>query len=122
MKLTIEITADDGHHLGEALQKVVDRIGVGIAKESSATDNWWYKYQIKNKLVTVVYGDFIEFGDFKKGDDFYEMAIIHEPYQVEEMYEEDIEQRVGGLSWFALEQFNGEIMTHVNPRVRGVTK
>ena len=120
MKLTIEITADDGNALGEALQKVVDRIAVGIVKEQSATDNWWYKYQIKNKRVTVVYGDFIEFGEFKKGDDLYDMAILHEPYQVEEMYEEDIEEQVGGLSWFVLEQFNGEIVTHKNPLVKGV--
>ena len=30
MKLEITVTADDEHHLGEALQKVVNRIGVGI--------------------------------------------------------------------------------------------
>jgi hypothetical protein len=120
MKLTIEITGDNLIDVVNALQKVQDRIAVGIVKEQSATDEWWYSYKIKNKRVTVVYGDFIEFGEFKKGDDLYDMAILHEPYQVEEMYEEDIEEQVGGLSWFVLEQFNGEIVTHKNPLVKGV--
>jgi len=122
MKLTIEITADDGNALGEALQKVVARIGVGVTKESSATDDWWYKYQIKNKLVTVVMGEHIEFGEFVKGGDKYEMTILNGSYEVKEMYEEDIEDEVGGLSWFVLDEYSGEIVTHTNPRVRGVTK
>lgn len=122
MKLTIEITADDGNALGEALQKVVDRIGVGVIKDSSATDEWYYEYQIKKKLVTVVMGEHIEFGEFVKGGDKYEMTILNGSYEVKEMYEEDIEDEVGGLSWFVLDEYVGEIVTHTNPRVRGVTK
>ena len=72
MKLEITVTADDEHHLGEALQKVVNRIGVGINKEASATDNWWYSYKIKNKQMRVLIGEFIEFGTFNKDDDAYE--------------------------------------------------
>lgn len=76
----------------------------------------------EKNLVTVVMGEHIEFGEFKKGDDLYEMTILNGSYEVKEMYEEDIEDEARGLSWFILEKYQGEIVTHTNPRVRGVTK
>ena len=76
----------------------------------------------EKNLVTVVMGEHIEFGEFKKGDDLYEMTILNGSYEVKEMYEEDIEEQVGGLSWFVLDDYDGEIVTHTNPRVRGVTQ
>lgn len=120
MKLTIEITADDGNTLGEVLQKVVDRIGVGVKNETQATDEWYYKYSIKNRLVNVVVGEYIEFGEFKKGDDLYEMTILNEPYEIKSMYEEDIEEQVGNLNWFILDD-NMEVVKHFNPLVKGVS-
>ena len=76
----------------------------------------------EKNLVTVVMGEHIEFGEFDKGGDKYEMTILNGSYEVKEMYEEDIEDEARGLSWFILEKYQGEIVTHINPRVRGVTK
>lgn len=76
----------------------------------------------EKKLVTVVMGDHIEFGEFDKGGDRYEMTILNGSYEVKEMYEEDIEDEARGLSWFILEKYQGEIVRHFNPLVQGVTK
>lgn len=125
MKLEITVTGDTPEHLGEALQHAIEKIGQGIKggeSKGGATDDWYYNVKCKGKRVTVVYGDWIEFGEMRKGDDFYEMTILHEPYQVEEMYEEDIEEVVGNQSWFIMEQYNGEILTHTNPLYKGVTQ
>ena len=113
MKLEITVTADDGHHLGEALQKVVDRIGVGINKEASATDNWWYSYKIKNKQMRVLIGEFIEFGTFNKDDDSYEVAIVSGEYEIKMIYEEDFDDEIGIRDWIDLDRYNGEIVLPV---------
>jgi len=48
LRLTIEITADDGLALGEAIQAVVDKIGTGTTDTASATDEWFYRYTLEN--------------------------------------------------------------------------
>ena len=113
MKLEITVTADDEHHLGEALQKVVNCIGVGINKEASATDNWWYSYKIKNKQMRVLIGEFIEFGTFNKDDDAYEVAIVSGEYEIKMIYEEDFDDEIGIRDWIDLDRYNGEIVLPV---------
>ena len=125
MKLEITVTGETPDDLKEAVQQMTAHIdqaiitGSGVDKGSYT---WHYTIKNKGKLVTVVMGEHIEFGEFDKGGDKYEMTILNGSYEVKEMYEEDIEDEVGGLSWFVLDGYDGEIVTHTNPRVRGVTK
>ena len=126
MRLEITLTGDTEVDLAKARRAVNARLRTDPPKAgysvASVTDTWSYTLKAKGKLVTVVYGEHIEFGEFDKGGDRYEMTILNEPYQVEEMYEEDIEEIVGLQSWFILESYNGEIVTHKNPLYKGVTK
>ena len=126
MKLEIILTGDTEADLATAKREADARLNTDPPKAgysvASVTDTWSYTIKAKGKRVTVVYGEHIEFGEFDKGGDRYELTIINEPYQVEEMYEEDIEEIVGLQSWFILESYNGEIVTHKNPLAKGVEK
>ena len=113
MKLTIEITGDNLIDVVNALQKVQDRIAVGIVKEQSATDEWWYSYKIKNKQMRVLIGEFIEFGTFNKDDDAYEVAIVSGEYEIKMIYEEDFDDEIGIRDWIDLDRYNGEIVLPV---------
>lgn len=48
LKLTVEITADDSLALGEAIQAVVDKIGMGVMDTANATDEWFYRYNLQD--------------------------------------------------------------------------
>ena len=46
MKLVMVVTADDGGSLGDALQKVIDDIGMGKQSASEASDEYFYTYRL----------------------------------------------------------------------------
>jgi len=48
LKLTVEITADDSSALGEAIQAIVDKIGMGVMNTANATDEWFYRYELED--------------------------------------------------------------------------
>jgi len=125
MKIQIEVTGDTSEDLNEAIKQMIPYLNQAVFSRSrigGGSDTWHYTIKNKGRLVTVVMGEHIEFGEFDKGGDKFEMTILNGSYEVKEMYEEDIEDEVGGLSWFVLDDYDGEIVTHTNPRVRGVTK
>jgi hypothetical protein len=46
LHLQINITADDGYSLGEAIQALVQNIGQGNKKGASITDEWGFSYDL----------------------------------------------------------------------------
>ena len=69
----------------------------------------WQKVQIK--MVDVWLGDF-EFGEFKKGDDLYPIAIVHRLDDIKRLAPEDIEDYAWqmGVEWIVPEEYRGEIV------------
>ena len=46
MKMVLVITADDPNSLGDALQAAIDDIGMARMQNSSASDEFFYKFEI----------------------------------------------------------------------------